>query len=159
ALSIRVAGNHLVNAKGKAVRLIGVNRSGSEYSCSGPDGQGGLGYAVFQGPVSNRAVAAMKTWKVNAVALPLNEACWLGGYGGLNPQYTGAPYRAAIAAYVSRLNAHGIYVVLRLSGAGPGNHVFGSVPGDSESPMADADHSLAFWRSVAATFRHNHAVL
>ena len=40
----------------------------------------------------------MKTWKVNAVALPLNEACWIGGYGSLNAQFSGGPYRNAIAA-------------------------------------------------------------
>jgi hypothetical protein len=159
ALSVDVAGSHLVDGKGKKVRLIGVNRSGSEYSCSSDDGQGGFGYGFFQGPVNDRAIKAMKKWRVNAVALPLNEACWLGGIGGLSPSFSGQPYRDAIAGYVSRLNKHGIYVVLRLSGAGPGNFVYGSVPGDSEAPMADADHALAFWSSVAATFRDNHAVL
>jgi endoglucanase len=159
ALSVNVSGSHLVNGAGKPVRLIGVNRSGSEYACSGDDGQGGHGYAFFQGPVSDRAIKAMKTWKVNAVALPLNEACWLGGFNLLKPQFSGEPYRAAIEGYVNRLNAHGIYVVLRLSGSGPGQHVYGAAPGDSEMPMADADHSLDFWRSVAARFRDNHGVL
>lgn len=159
ALQIRVKGNHLVDGKGKVVRLIGVNRSGSEYSCSGDDGAGGHGYGFFQGPANDRAIKAMKTWKVNAVALPLNEACWIGGYGNLKPAFTGEAYRRAIEGYVNRLNAHGIYVVLRLSGSGPGNNVYGAAPGDSEMPMADADHSLDFWRSVAERFRGNHAVL
>lgn len=159
ALEIGVSGNHLVDAKGKTMRLIGVNRSGSEYACSGPDGQGGNGYAFYQGPVSDRAIRAMRKWKVNAVALPLNEACWLGGYGGLKPEFSGEAYRQAIESYVQRLNAQGIYVVLRLSGSGPGEHVYGAAPGDSEMPMADADHSLAFWSSVASRFRDNHAVL
>jgi endoglucanase len=158
ALRIDVSGSHLVDG-GKKVRLIGVNRSGSEYSCSGDDGQGGHGYDFFQGPVSDRAIKAMKKWKINAVALPLNEACWLGDYGGLNPSFVGQAYRQAIEGYVDRLNAHGIYVVLRLSGAGPGNNVYGAAPGDAELPMADADHSLAFWSSVATTFTGNHAVL
>jgi endoglucanase len=159
ALKISVKGNHLVDAKGKTVRLIGINRSGSEYSCSGDDGQGGHGYDFFQGPVSDKAIDAMKTWKVNAIALPLNEACWLGGIGGLNPQFTGENYRAAIEDFVNRLNAHGIYVVLRLSGAAPGNNAYGAVPGDTELPMADADHSLDFWQSVATRFAGNPAVL
>lgn len=159
ALTVGVSDNHLVDAKGKQLRLIGVNRSGSEYSCSGDDGAGGNGYAFFQGPVNDRAIKAMRKWKVNAVALPLNEACWLGGYGDLKPQFSGEPYQAAIESYVSRLNAHGIYVVLRLSGSGPGDHVYGAANGTSEMPMADADHSLAFWTSVAARFRDNHAVL
>jgi len=159
ALQISERGNHLVDAGGKTVRLIGVNRSGSEYACSGDDGAGGNGYGFFQGPVGDRAIKAMKTWRINAVALPLNEACWLGGYGGLKAQWSGAPYRKAIADYVGRLNARGIYAVLRLSGSGPGNNVYGAAPGDSEMPMADADHSLDFWKSVAERFRSNHAVL
>jgi endoglucanase len=162
ALSIRVVGNHFVQgAGGKShkVRLIGVNRSGSEYACASDDGQGGHGFGFFQGPTSDRAIQAMKTWHVNAVALPLNEACWLGGYGGLKAQFTGDNYRNAIAGYVKRLNAHGIFVVLRLSGAGPDGHVYGAEPGDAEIPMADADHALDFWASVASRFRGNHAVL
>ena len=159
ALKISVKGKNLVDAKGKTVRLIGVNRSGSEYSCSGDDGQGGQGYGVFQGPVNARAIEAMKTWKVNAVAIPLNEACWLGGIGGLNPQFTGEAYRSQIESYVKRLNAHGIYAVLRLSGAAPGDNAYGAIPGDTESPMADADHSLDFWTSVASRFAGNRAVL
>ena len=66
ALKISVKGNHLVDGRGKTVRLIGVNRSGSEYSCSGDDGAGGNGYDFFQGLSDNRAIKAMKTWKVNA---------------------------------------------------------------------------------------------
>jgi endoglucanase len=159
ALEIGVSGNHFVDGGGQTVRLIGVNRSGSEYACSGPDGQGGNGYAFYQGPVNDRAIKAMRKWKVNAVALPLNEACWLGGYGDLKPEFSGEPYRAAIESYVQRLNAHGIYVVLRLSGSGPGEHVYGAAKGDSEMPMADADHSLAFWTSLATRFAGNDAVV
>ena len=108
ALETGVSGKHLVDGKGKRVRLIGVNRSGSEYACSGPDGAGGSGYGFFQGPVNDRAIQAMRKWKINAVALPLNEACWLGGYGGLRPQFSGEPYRAAIQKYVGQLNRKGI---------------------------------------------------
>ena len=156
---IRVSSNHLVGRDGKPVRLIGVNRSGSEYACAGDDGNGGRGYAVFKGPVTGRAIKAMKRWRVNAVALPLNEACWLGSYGDLKPQFSGEGYRAAVERYVARLNARHIYVVIRLSATGPGEHVFGVSPTDTEMPLADADHSLDFWRSAAARFRNNHAVL
>ena len=161
ALNIGVSGNHLAKAggHGKVLRLIGVNRSGSEYACASNDGAGGHGFGVFQGPVSNRAIKALKSWKVNTVALPLNEACWLGGYGGLKDQFTGDAYQSAIAGYVSRLNAHGIYVVLRLSGAGPGDNVYGAVPGNAEVPLADADHALDFWTSLASRFGGNHGVI
>lgn len=161
ALNIGVAGNHLAKAggHGKRIRLIGVNRSGSEYACASADGNGGNGYGFFQGPTSNRSIRALRKWKVNALALPLNEACWLGGYGNLKPQFTGAAYQAAIAGYVRRLNAHGIYVILRLSGAGPGNNVYGAADGDSEIQLADADHALDFWTSVASRFAGNRGVV
>ncbi len=56
ALTVSVKGNHLTKAGGAKLRLIGVNRSGSEYACAGDDGAGGHGFAVFQGPVNNRAI-------------------------------------------------------------------------------------------------------
>jgi endoglucanase len=158
--SVRISGHRLIGVDGHALRLIGVNRSGTEYACTGPDGADGSGYAIFQGPVDAASTKALRSWHVNAVALPLNEACWLGGYAGLKPEFTGKPYRDAIAAYVKRLGRAGIYVVLRLSGAAPGDHAFGSDQiSSSEVPMADADHSIDFWASVAARFRRSSRVL
>jgi hypothetical protein len=63
-------------------------------------------------------------------------------------------------SYVKLLNASGIYVVLRLSAAAPGDHAYGSdnISSD-ETPMADADHSVTFWGSVASTFRSYRRVL
>jgi endoglucanase len=160
AASVRISGHRLIGVDGHALRLIGVNRSGTEYACTGPDGAEGFGYAIFQGPVDAASTKALRSWHVNAVALPLNEACWLGGYAGLKPEFTGKPYRDAIAAYVKRLGRSGIYVVLRLSGAAPGDHAFGSDQiSSSEVPMADADHSIDFWASVAARFRRSSRVL
>jgi hypothetical protein len=149
-------------AGGRAVRLIGVDRSGSEYACSAADGQGGSGFGIFQGPVDDRSIGAMLTWRINAVAVPLNEACWLGGYGGLKPGYSGASYQRAVEDYVNRLNANGIYVIIRLAGAAPGDNAFlapGIGTSSTEIPMADADHALAFWTSVAQALRDNHKVL
>jgi endoglucanase len=161
ALSIGIKGNHFGKAagNGKALRLIGVNRSGTEYACASDDGNGGHGFGIFQGPVNNSSIRAIKSWKANAVVLPLNEACWLGGIGGLKPQFTGAAYQDAIAAYVSRLNAHGIYVMLRLAGVGPDDHVYGAVSGNAELQMPDADHALDFWSSVASRFQGNQGVV
>jgi hypothetical protein len=148
---ISVSGNHFV-AGGQTVRLLGVNRSGSEYACAQSSG-------FFQGPVDDATIDAMLTWKINAVALPLNEACWLGGFGGVEPAHSDANYRNAITDYVDRLNAKGIYVVLRLSGAAPGDHAFTGLGDSIELPMADADHAPAFWTSVATAFKDNHDVV
>ncbi len=157
---VAVSSNKLIGTNGKPLRLIGVDRSGTEYSCSGPVSGGGFGYGIFQGPADAGSVRGLQSWHVNAVALPLNEACWLGGYANLNPAYTGHAYRQAIVDYVKRLNAAGIYVVIRLSAAAPGNNAYGSDSISSdEIPMADADHSVDFWKSVASTFRAYRRVL
>jgi endoglucanase len=159
-VSVRVSGHRLIGVDGHTLRLIGVNRSGTEYACSGPDGAGGFGYGIFQGPVDAASVKALRSWRIDAVALPLNEACWLGGYAGLKPDFTGAAYRQAIVSYVRRLDRAGIYVVVRLSGAAPGDHAYGSDDVSSdEVPMADADHSVEFWSSVASRFRGSRRVL
>jgi endoglucanase len=142
---VKISSHHLVGVDGHRLRLIGVDRSGTEYSCSGPDGAGGFGYAIFQGPADAGSVKALRSWHVNAVALRLNEACWLGGYANLKAQFSGKAYRSAIAAYVNHLNAAGMYVILRLSAAAPGDHAYGSDQVSSdEIPMADADHSVSF---------------
>jgi endoglucanase len=160
ATEVSVRHGRLIGVDGKPLRLIGVDRSGTEYSCSGPVSGGGFGYGVFQGPTDAGSVTALQSWHVNALALPLNEACWLAGYANLDPRYTGRAYRRAIVAYVKRLNAAGIYVVVRLSGAAPGDHAYGSDQISSdEVPMADADHSIAFWKSAASTFRSYKRVL
>ena len=83
------------------------------------------------------------------------------GYAPISPRFSGAAYRAAILDYVSRLDARGIIVVLRLSGAAPGAGAYGmNTRTTDEIPMADADHALDFWgaRSLP-TFKDNHQVI
>ena len=143
--ALEVVGNHLVGADGKPIRLLGVNRSGAEYACV-------QGWGLFDGPTDQRAIRAMAAWPINAVRLPLNEGCWL-GINGVAPRYSGARYRAAIAAYVRRLHAAGLYVVLGLHWNAPG-----TAQATGQQPMADMDHAPAFWSSVARTFKNDSAV-
>jgi len=145
-LAIRVVGDHLVDAQGRGIRLLGVDRSGGEYACVQ-----GLGF--FEGPTDAQAIAAMVAWRINAVRLPLNEDCWL-GISGVPPQYSGARYQAAVRAYVTRLNNAGLYVVLDLHWNAPAKEL-----ATRQQPMADLDHAPAFWSSVASTFRTNPAVI
>jgi endoglucanase len=150
---LRKAGNHLVDGpgKGKVVRLLGVNRSGLEYACFG-------GWGFFDSPhphqIDTQAmVDAMKTWDINAVRVPLNEDCWL-DINGIPAGYGGRPYWRIVHAYVRRLNDSGLYVILDLHVAAPGNHLSKAIV-----PMADADHAPHFWRSLASSFKHNHKVI
>ena len=140
-------GNHLVTSDGAAVTLRGVNRPGPEYAAA-------EGWGIFDGPTNDdTAIAAIKSWNVNAVRVPLNEDSWL-GINGVDPTYNGAPYRAAVVDYVNRLNANGLIAIVNLHFSAPGN----TVP-DGQSPMPDEDHSPAFWQSVASTFASNHSVI
>jgi hypothetical protein len=140
ALVIAVSGNHLVNGAGKTVRLLGVDRSGLEYACV-------QGWGFSDGPVDAASIAAMKTWGIDAVRVPLNESCWL-GINGVKPQYGGAPYRRYVESFVSRLNAAGLTAILDL-------HWNDKV----QEKMADTAHSPAFWASVARAFVHDRDVI
>src|SRR5207248_7864377 len=99
---------------------------------------------------------AIRSWRVNAVRVPLNEACWL-GLNGVSRRYSRRPYRRAIATYVRRLQRHGIHPILDLHVVDPG-HFAASSDVNGLRPMPDAAHSLPFWRSLARRFRHDRAV-
>jgi hypothetical protein len=146
ALAIAVGGATLLDGRGNPIVLHGVNRSGTEYACQ-------QGWGIFDGPSDDESIAAMVSWRINVVRVPLNEGCWL-GINGVNDAYGGSAYRAAIADYVRRLHEHGLYVVLDLHVAAPGTTLATEIV-----PMADADHAPAFWQSVASTFIDDHALL
>jgi endoglucanase len=145
-LALRVDDNRLVDGNGHEVRLLGVNRAGAEYACTNEH----LGF--FAGPTGPRAIGAMVAWGINAVRVPLNEQCWL-GINGAPARASAARYRAAIRAYVLRLHAAGLYVVLDLHWNAPGR-----ARASRQQPMADLDHAPAFWASVARAFRADPAV-
>jgi hypothetical protein len=141
---LQVKGNHLVS-NGRVVRLLGVNRSGTEYMCR--DGFGD----VFDGPSDQKSIDAMRTWRINAVRLPLNESCWL-GLGKLR-KWTGH-YRRSIVRFVQLLRRNHLYVILDDHLTAPGRRLARYL-----LPMAAADHTPAFWRSVGRRFRRTPGVL
>ncbi len=143
---IGVQGNQLVDRAGNPVRLLGVNRSGTEYQCV-------HGHGFFEGPDDAASIAAMARWNINVVRVPLNESCWL-GINFVEPRLGGTNYRAAIRAYVERLEAAGLYVILDLHWASPRNY-----PSEGIIPMPDAEHSPDFWRSVATEYRDDRSVI
>jgi len=143
---LHASGGTILGADGSAVRLHGVNRSGSEFACVD-------GYGFFDGPVDLASVVAMQAWNINAVRIPLNEDCWL-GINGVSTTYGGANYRAAVEAYVALLLANGMYPIVDLHWNAPGTQL-----ATGQEPMADADHAPAFWTSVATTFKSNGSVI
>lgn len=143
---IGVQGNQLVDRAGNPVRLLGVNKSGTEYQCTRDSG-------FFEGPYDRASIEAMQRWRINVVRVPLNETCWLGinwtpeALGGQN-------YRDAIRAYVQRLENAGLYVILDLHWAAPRTY-----PAAGIIPMPDAEHAPDFWRSVATEYRDDRSVI
>jgi endoglucanase len=97
-------------------------------------------------------IRAMTSWDINVVRIPLNEDCWLGL--GTAPGRGGTPYRRIVERYVAALHNAGLYVILDLHWAAPG-----ATKATDQTHMADADHTPTFWRSIATTFKHDHAVL
>src|ERR1035437_8037576 len=62
--TVSVSGGRLIDVDGRPLRLIGVDGSGTEDSCSGPAAAGGFGYGGFQGPADAGAVRAVLSWHV-----------------------------------------------------------------------------------------------
>jgi aryl-phospho-beta-D-glucosidase BglC (GH1 family) len=158
ALAVSVMGHQLINGSGNVIQLRGVNLSGMEFTAiqgwdpSDPTG-GQMGQAL--GP----NWTALNSWKPNAVRIPLNEASWLGltctDINGFSRNTDpGANYRQTLANLVQAANNAGLYVILDLHWAAPGN-----VCPVQQGQMADADHSLNFWTSIANTYKNNPAVL
>jgi hypothetical protein len=146
SLSVHVAGNNLLSGNGSPLRLLGVDRSGTEYACA-------EGWGIFDGPSDATSISAMASWRINAVRVPLNEDCWL-AINGVKPAFAGSNYITAIESYVNQLNAAGIVAILDLHWSAPG-----ATLAQGQQVMADADHSPAFWASVASTFKSNPAVV
>jgi hypothetical protein len=156
APQLHVSGNQLVNANGTQVVLHGVDRSGTEYACV-------QGNGIFDGPNDQASVTAMKSWgPVNAVRVPLNEACW-NAESYVNSAYAGTNYINAIKSYVSLLNSNGIVAILDLhwtDGAYTGPSAgCSSAQATCQKPMPDAAQAIPFWTSVANTFKGNDAVI
>lgn len=143
---LRVSGNHLVNGNDQVVRLVGVNRSGTEYACI-------QGWGIFDGPSDDASLEAIQSWGANAVRVPLNEDCWL-GINGVPAAYSGANYQAAISDYVSRITGLGMAAILELHWSAPGTD-----PATGQSPMPDRDHSVTFWRQVATAYARSSRVV
>jgi len=157
-LSISILGNAFIDGKGNIIQMRGVNLSAMEfaavqnYSPSDPTG-GNFGQP------DNPNWSAISAWKANIVRIPLNEASWLAltctdTDGAVHQADPGSNYKTFLANMVKSANAAGMYVILDLHWAAPGN----TCP-LLQTQMADTDHSLDFWTSIAQTYKNNPAVM
>lgn len=150
---IYVQGNKLVNGLGEEVILHGVNKMGSEYACID-------GWGLFDGPIDQASINAMKTWNINAVRITMNSVCWNNGpqnqFNTYNAAYAGTNYKNAIKSYVDLLVQNGIHPVLDLQWAGCGN---ATCKANGIKTMPDRPGAVNFWSDVAATFKDNKSVI
>lgn len=146
AHGLHVAGNRLLDGRGRALILRGVNRSGTEYACI-------QGWGLSDGPTDAASVRAIASWHVNFVRVPINEDCWL-GINGVKRQYGGPAYRRAIRRYVALLHRYGMYAEVSLIWGAPGRY-----QATYQSAGPDEDHSPAVWAGMAAAFRRDPNVI
>ncbi len=165
APTVQVAGNRFVDENGATLVLRGVNLPGSEYACSGsydpgPPSKINPGFGLTHTPITQAHIDAMKTWNINAVRVPLNDACW-NGKSYIPAAYRGAPYREAIEDTVDLLTTNGLVTVLDLhwsDGAYPVETKCPVVEALCQKPMPGLD-AIPFWQSVAQTFKTNRSVI
>jgi hypothetical protein len=155
APQLHVSGNKIVDAGGNTVVLHGVNRSGGEFSCV-------QGNGLWNGPMDDASVRAIRSWGVNAVRVPLNEACWL-GESYVNASFAGTTYQNAVKSYVNLLHQYGIMAILDLhwtDGAYSGtSSSCASAQAICQKPMPDAPNSVTFWSQVATAFKGDNATI
>jgi endoglucanase len=155
APQLHVSGNKLEDANGNTVVLHGVDRSGGEFACV-------QGTGIWDGPMDAASVAAMRSWGVSAVRVPLNEACWL-GESYVNSAYAGATYQAAVKSYVTLLHQYGIVAILDLhwtDGAYTGTSSgCTSAQATCQKPMPDAPNAVNFWSQVATAYKGDNATV
>jgi hypothetical protein len=156
APALHVSGNRLVTASGTTYRLLGVNRSGGEFACI-------QGNGMWDGPMDQASITAIRTWKVRAVRVPLNEECWLGTSDVPSTGASGTTYQQNVINYVNLLVQNGITPIVEM------HWNFGSYTGSGsgcseaiarcQKPMPDTQFAPQFWTSVANTFKSNTAVV
>jgi len=155
APALHVSGNKLLTASGAAYRLLGVNRSGGEFACI-------QGNGIWDGPMDQASITAMRSWKIRTVRVPLNEECWL-GTADVPAAYGGATYQNAVKAYVNLLVSNGITPIVEMhwnygqyTGTSSG---CSDVKATCQKPMPDAQYAPSFWTGVANAFKGNDAVV
>ena len=169
---LHVDGRHFVNARGEPVRLFPAHVGTGEYTCVQPVYDPSWRAGTFSVRTDTAVMAAARRWGFNAIRISLNEQCWL----GVNPVVRGSPtygirpltgsaalsegaklrarYRAAVQGVVARAHRAGLAVIFDLHWSAAGDAIAWA-----QWPLPDRQYSVPFWRSIAATFRADAAVM
>jgi len=169
---IQVKGHQFVSAKdGSPVQIVGTQVSGLETGYTSRWPQYSNAGSAFWSTLLNYGGSGL-----NTVRLPLNEASWLNytcydsGTGASAKLYARAAgggytpdpsrvYQATVKKAVADATAAGLYVILVDFWGAPNNDTGQPLCPIGQPGFANADHSLAFWKSVADTFKGNPAVI
>ena len=169
---IQIKGNQFISAKdGSPVQLVGTQVSGLETGYTSRWPQYSNAGSAFWASLLNYGGSGL-----NTVRFPLNEASWLNytcydsGSGASAKLYTrasggayipdpGSVYQATVRKAVADATAAGLYVILVDFWGTPNNDTGRPLCPIGQPGFANADHSLAFWKSVADTFKGNPAVI
>lgn len=173
AFGVKVSGNAFTDMGGNKIQLRGVNVAGLEETyVSTNQWAGNNPWGNGNWPVTGPPLDKIKAWKANIVRYPLNEASWLGltvysaNTGASRKADPYGDYQAKVKASVKAATDAGLCVILDLHCNCPDDipangGITTKVPiaPIAQTPMADADHSYAFWTDIANTFKDNPAVL
>lgn len=133
ARPLHVSGNRIVTVERdpRSHRVRGVTRSTVDGVC-------GPAAGVWDGPVDDASVRALRERGVDTVRMSLSDACWRDGV--VSPLEYRDAYLAEVAAYAGRLIRHGITPIV--------------------APRATTATNLTgFWPHAARVFRDDNAVV
>jgi aryl-phospho-beta-D-glucosidase BglC (GH1 family) len=142
AQRLHAEGNRLLNGRGEAVRLRGVNIASLEWSNQGEHMREAFDHAI-------------REWKVNLIRLPLAQDRWFGKTS--NQGDSGAAYRAIVDGLVDAAAAAGIYLDLDLHWSDCGT--WSTDGGKLAQHLMPDQHSVLFWRDVARRYQAHPAVI
>lgn len=133
ARPLRVSGNQIVTVERdpRPFRARGITRSTVEAGCPPST-------SIWDGPVDDASVRALRARGINTVRMSLSDACWRNG--SLSSLTDRNAYLTEVAAYARRLIRHGITPIV--------------------APRATAATSIeSFWLDAARAFRDDNAVV
>jgi hypothetical protein len=139
-LPLKVVGNQLLDSRGQAVRLRGVNCASLEWSDDG------------DGHIVKSVEVAVVEWHANLIRLPLTQDRWFGRAPGQTDG--GVGYRAVVRQLVDFCTTHDAYIMFDLHWSDAGE--WGRNIGQHNLPD---QNSIAFWKAVAPVYAGNPAVL
>ena len=137
---LHVADKQILDSNAQRVRLRGVNAASMEWTSNG------------EGHILDTVKTAIKDWHCTIVRLPLAQDRWFGKAPEQNGDF--ASYRALVKQVANLCSSQNCYIMLDLHWSDAGE--WGKQIGQHKMPD---QNSVAFWKSCAAEYKNDPAVL